>query len=269
MFKKKWTGWIVVGVATILVAFMPKFIDWLFSTYFSDFTALKIIDAHDVMGYIGAIFGGVCALIAVVVASKQFSAEKRPIIIPQNKIIYYYREFERDYAFQDSPDVKEKPEPFSPKVLPLFAFENVANCAAMEFDIEFDYHNGELYQSICNLIGGSPDGNFCFKLTNNKYPNLGVFNANTSFPIPTPLNVLYILQAISYRLYETNATPQCKAERWNYFVRKKYPIADIRIHSQDILGKNRTDTYEMRIEIVDCMDKPVYAIYFTFAAKSK
>ena len=53
MFKKKQTGWIVAGVATILVAFMPKIIDWLFSTYFSDFTALKIVTAHDVMGYIG------------------------------------------------------------------------------------------------------------------------------------------------------------------------------------------------------------------------
>ena len=51
MFKKKWTEWIVAGLATILVASMPKFIDWLFSTYFSDFTALKIINAHDVMGY--------------------------------------------------------------------------------------------------------------------------------------------------------------------------------------------------------------------------
>ena len=56
---------------------------------------MKIIDAHDVMGYIGAIFGGVCALIAVVVAAKQFSAEKRPIIIPQNRIIYFYRELEK------------------------------------------------------------------------------------------------------------------------------------------------------------------------------
>ena len=50
MFKKKWTGRIVAGLAAILVVSMPKIIDWLFSVYFSDVTALKIIDAHDVMG---------------------------------------------------------------------------------------------------------------------------------------------------------------------------------------------------------------------------
>ncbi len=269
MFKKKWIGWIVAGLATILVVFMPKLIDWLFSTYFSDFTALKIIDAHDVMGYIGAIFGGVCALIAVVVAAKQFSAEKRPIIIPQNRIVYFYREFDRNYAFQDSPDVKEKPEPFSPKVLPLFAFENVANYAAIGFDIEIDYHNGKLYRSICDLIGGAPDDVLCSTFENDKYPDQGVLNAHSIAHLPLPLNVGYIIQGISYRLHEAKATPQSKAERWNYFLRKKYPIAEIRVHSKDILGKHRTDTYEMRIEIVDCMDKPVYAIYFTFAAKSK
>lgn len=267
MFKKKWTGWILIGVTAILVAFMPKIIDWLFSNYFSDFTALKIVDAHDVMSYIGAILGAICALIAVLVAVKQFSVEKRPIIIPQNKTIYYYREFDRDYAFQDSSDVKEKPEPYSPKILPSFVFENIAKCAALGFDIEIDYHNGKFYRAICDLIGGAPDDILCSTFASNKYQDQGVLNANSSIRLPLPLNVEYIIQGISYRLCEATATPQCKAERWNYFLRKKYPIADIYIHSKDMLGKHRTDTYEMRIEIVDCMDKPVYAIHFTFAAK--
>lgn len=269
MFKKKWTGWIIIGVAVILVAFIPKIIDWLFSNCFSDFTALKIVNAHDVMSYIGAILGAICALIAVVVAVKQFSTEKRPIIIPQNKTIYYYWKFDRGYAFQDSPDIKEQPEPCSPKILPSFVFENIANCAALGFDIEIDYHNGKFYRAICDLIGGVPDDVSCSTFSKDKYQDQGVLNANLSIHLPLPLNVGCIIEGISYRLHETKATLQCKAKRWNNFLRKKYPIADILIHSKDMLSKHRTDIYEMRIEIVDCMNKPVYAIHFTFAEKNK
>lgn len=81
----------------------------LFSVYVCDFTALTVVDAHDVIGYVGAVFGGLCALAAVVIAVRQFSVEKRPIIIPQNKIIYYYRNFDRKYAFQDTPDMEKQP----------------------------------------------------------------------------------------------------------------------------------------------------------------
>lgn len=269
MFKKKWIGWSIIGVAAILVVFMPKIIDWLFDNYFSDFTALKIVNAHDVMSYIGAILGATCALIAVVVAVKQFSTEKRPIIIPQNKTIYYYRKFDRGYAFQDSPDIKEQPEPCSPKILPSFVFVNIANYAALGFDIEIDYHNGKFYRAICDLIGGTPDDVSCSTFSKDKYQDQGVLNANSSIHLPLPLNIEYIIQGISYRLYEATATPRCKAERWNYFLRKKYPIADILIYSKDMLGKHRTDAYEMRIKIVDYMDKPVYAIHFSFAEKNK
>lgn len=202
MFKKKWTGRIVAGLAAILVVSMPKIIDWLFSVYFSDFTALKIIDAHDVMGYIGAIFGGVCALIAVVVAAKQFSAEKRPIIFPQNKIIYFYRKFNRNYSFQDSPDIEKEPEQFSPQVVPCFIFENISNCAATAFNITVDYHKGEWYREVCNLIGGTPNENLDTIFESDRYPDQGVFSANSSRKLAIPLNIEYIVQGISYRLYE-------------------------------------------------------------------
>lgn len=264
MFKKKWTGRIVAGLAAILVVSMPKIIDWLFSVYFSDFTALKIIDAHDVMGYIGAIFGGVCALIAVVVAAKQFSAEKRPIIFPQNKIIYFYRKFNRNYSFQDSPDIEKEPEQFSPQVVPCFIFENISNCAATAFNITVDYHKGEWYREVCNLIGGTPNENLDTIFESDRYPDQGVFSANSSRKLAIPLNIEYIVQGISYRLYEPGATPQCKAERWNHFLRKNYKIAEIQICSEDVLGKTHRDTFDMHLGITDCMDKPVYEVLFTF-----
>lgn len=269
MFKKKQTGWIVAGVATILVAFMPKIIDWLFSTYFSDFTALKIVTAHDVMGYIGAIFGGVCALIAVIVAVKQFSLDKRPIIIPQNKIIYFYREFDHNYAFQDSPNIEKQPERFSPQVLPSFIFENISNCAATAFNITVDYHKGEWYQLVCNLIGGAPNEILNSTFESNRYPDQGVFSANSSRKLSIPLNIEYIVQGVSYRLYEPGATPQCKAERWDHFLRKNYKIAEIQIYSEDVLGKTHRDTFDMHLGITDCMDKPVYEVLFTFLRKNE
>src|SRR5699024_8856138 len=104
--KLKWI--LIVAIAAILI-FMPKIVEGLFSVYVCDFTALTVIDAHDVIGYVGAVFGGLCALVAVVIAVRQFSIEKRPIIIPQNKIIYYYRNFDRKYAFQDTPDMEKQP----------------------------------------------------------------------------------------------------------------------------------------------------------------
>ena len=128
MFKKKCIGWVVVGAVIIVVLLIPKIVDCLFSNYFSDFTALKIVDAHDVMGYIGAILGGVCALVAVVVAIKQFTVEKRPIIIPQNKIIYYfYREFNRKFAFQETLNIENQTSYSIRQVPPCFVLENISN----------------------------------------------------------------------------------------------------------------------------------------------
>lgn len=264
MFKKKWTRWIVIWVIIALVVFIPKIIDWLFSNYFSDFTALKIVDAHDVMGYIGAILGGVCALIAVIVAVKQFSIEKRPIIIPKNKTIYYYREFKREFAFQDTPNIEKQPVEFSPQVPPRLVFENISNCAATAFAIKVDYHKGEWYRIICDLIGGAPDKILNSTFESDDYKNQGVFNANSKREIDLPLNIEYIIHGISYRLYENEETLRCKAERWNHFLRKNYKIAEITIYSQDVLGNTHADVYDMNLGISDCMCKPVYEILFTF-----
>lgn len=248
---------------------MPKIVDVLCSIYICDFTALKVVDAHDVIGYFGAVLGGLCALVAVVVAVRQFSIEKRPIIIPQNKIVYYYRKLDNKYAFQDTPDMENEPTIFSPQILPYFVLENISNSPATAFDIEISYHNGEWYRSICNLIGGAPDERLNSSFETDKYFDQGVFNANSTRRLILPLNLEYLISGISFRLYEPDTTPHCLAERWNHFLNKTYKIAEIHIYSQDVLGELRIESYDMRIGITDCMDKPVYEISFTFVRKKK
>lgn len=260
---------IIVAVIAIIVIFMPKIVDLICSIYICDFTALKVVDAHDVIGYAGAVLGGLCALVAVAVAVRHFSIEKCPIIIPQNKIIYYPREFDNKYAFQDTPDMENQPPNSSPQILQHFVLENISNSPAIAFDIEVRYHNGEWYRSICSLIGGAPDKILNSSFEDDKYFNQGVFNANSTRKLVIPLNVEYITQGISYRLYEPTEAPKCKAERWDHFLRKTHKIAEIWIYSQDVLGELRTESYDMQIGITDCMDKPVYEISFTFVRKKK
>lgn len=268
--KLKWIVIVAIAVIlTVILIFMPKIVDGLFSVYVCDFTALTVVDAHDVIGYVGAVFGGLCALVAVAIAVRHFSVEKRPIIIPQNKIIYYYRNFDRKYAFQDTPDMEKQSPNFTPQILQYLVLENISNSPAIEFDIEVRYHNGEWYRSICNLIGGAPDEILNSSFEDDKYFNQGVFNANSTRKLVIPINVEYITKGISYRLYEPTAAPKCKAERWDHFLRKTHKIAEIWICSQDVLGELRTDSYDMQIGITDCMDKPVYEISFTFVSKKK
>lgn len=266
MKRKKIT---YVLVIILVLVFVPKTVDWLFSQYFCDLTALDYIGASDVLGYIGSIIGGVCSLIAVIVAIQQFSVEKTPIIVPQNKVTYFYLDAAPPYRFRDSVNIGDRPDMDMPIKPSGFILENISSCAAVAFDIEINYQKGTWYRQICDLIGGEPTQMVRCGFENNVYPEQGVFNANSTRLLAMPVEVESIISGICYRLREADGAFGELGKRWNYFLRKKYKIAEIKIHSQDVLGKQQTNTYDMKIEITDYIDKPIYEIIFTFVAQPK
>ncbi len=263
MVKKKWKLCLLFLFVVFFVLLLPKFVECAFNTYISECTALHKIDEKDYLNYISSIIGSVCALAAVIVAINQFSTEKKPFIIPQNKIFYYYLEFDFKHKFQESKDLDTQPVyPLASKPI-TFKLENATDSAAISFSIEIDYGNGKFYDAICRQIDGTPSTQLGDIFKKKIYPNQGVFNNRGERLLFMPCTVRHMIKEICQCLSDSS-DPKRKAERWDLFLNKSYKIAEMKISTRDILGKNKTVVYDMNINFTDMMSKPVYECYITY-----
>lgn len=251
----------------IVVVFIPKIVDSLFSIYLCDFTALKIVDAHDVISFIGAVIGGACSLVAVLVTVKHFKIEKRPIIIPRNKIVYFYQKFECIYMLQNTLNIEKEPDLGSKYNHPEFVLENISSCAAISFDIEIEYNKGEWFKKLCSLANYDPTQVSDCTYEKEQFAKQGVFNANSDRFLIIPKGLEYIIVGLCRMLSDPTVDEQTRNTRWEHFIKKTHKIAEIKIQSEDTIGNVITDIFDINIEITDTISKPIYEVRTTFAAQ--
>ncbi len=261
--RKYWWGIIIL----IIVFYLPKIVDLTFGVYLGEFTSLKHITASDYLQYIGVIIGGVCTLIAIIVAIKQFSTDKKPIIIPRNKRFFIYLNYGGRWAFAEDPDMEyninntgiDTENPL------LITFDNVTENAALAFDLRLDYNHGKYYREVCNLIGGEPYDKLSSNYDADDFFKQGVFNSKSIKTLPMPTNLEFIIKGIIYRLSEPGICGEQLSLRYNNFIRKTYKIAEIIMKTKDINGKTNTSIFDLELDISHLLAcKANYTVLLTF-----
>jgi len=258
-FKKYW-------LLLVIFLCLPKALDLLFSYHLFDWLSMNEIEASDILGYIGSLVGGVCSLIAILIAIKQFTIDKKPVIIPRNKNIYYYSNYGGSIALLDAPDLVHSfgslPMQFTPVLLKL---ENVTSNPAIAFEFSIDYKMGELYRDICCLIGGEPLNIIQSTWKNDIYSKQGVFNGNSHKTFPLPHNIDYMVMGIIYRLNDPDSSPDELGQRRNHFIWKSYKIAEMKLTHTDITSRYQETVFDIELTISKLVcNKADYEVILTF-----
>lgn len=259
LFKRYW--WVLVTAVVLLC--VPKIVDILFSVHSWNFMSMHNIEAPDILGYLGSIIGGVCSFAAILVAIKQFSTEKKPIIIPRNKQFFAYLNFCGHMAFLENSE-EEEDLSVETRVPIAVTLENVTDNAAIAFDLKIDYKNGAYYRAVCNLIGGEPS---CLQshYDSDAFINQGVFNSNSSKTLYLTTNLEFIVKGILFQLEHPESGAKTPDSRYNYFIRKSYKVAELIITTKDISGKSRSSAFDLELQITHLLcEKADYEVSFTF-----
>lgn len=219
----------------------------MFDCHLCGATALNNIKAPDVLAYLGSLIGGASALIAILVAIKQFNADKKPIIVPRNKRFFFYKRFCGRTAFLDNPDLEDdlNVDIEAPIIIEL---DNVTDNSGLCYSMTIDYKEGEYYRAICDLIGGAPEGlDSSFEAS--EYANQGVFNAKSTKRLLMPTDIEFTIKGVCYKLHEPKIGASELSQRYNYFIRKSYKIADMIINTQDIMGKTVVEKFGIELSL--------------------
>ena len=152
----------------------------------------------------------------------------------------------------------------------MITLDNVTSNSAIAFDLEINYQNGQLYRSICDLIGGEPSGFLQSNYETDSFPKQGVFNANSQKQLPITTNLEFIIKGICYRLSDHTVDEKNRALRYNNFIRKTYKIAEMKMDIKDITGQTNSSVYDIQLSICHLIScKADYAIDLTFVMQEK
>ncbi|HHX59135.1 MAG TPA: hypothetical protein GX707_00095 [Epulopiscium sp.] len=224
------------------------------------------INASDMLSYLGSIIGGLVSLIAIIIAIKQFTIEKKPIIIPRNKYFFIstssmgIRLHEVLNTDNDDNDSFWDPLPIT--------LENITENAAIAFELTVDYKQGRWYKEICNLIGGEPSDKFASAFEQDYFKKQGVFNSTSTKILHMTGDLEYIIKGIYYRLTESGVNRDELASRNNHFIRENYKIAELKLLSKDINDKDTITVFDIEISFTSVpLKRKMYRVGFTFIMK--
>jgi len=227
-FKRKYEWLILIFIAVLI---SPKIVDALFDVHLGEFTTLYHLKASDVLNYIGAVMNGGCALIAVVVAVQHFKSNNKPIIVPKNKVTFYYDTASGKFLFPD-PNAENN----NPDYVDFLELTNITNATAIDFSIRFTTNRGANFYEIINKIGGNVE---CLSSSYEDLiiKNCGVFNGISTLRMQFPTDLDFIIRTICIRKYEFANSDKRYGERNNHFVNREYKIAELEIETENIYHK--------------------------------
>lgn len=235
LIKKYWKLLIVLSIIFLLAA--PKFIDWLFSIYMCDLTALNYLEASDILTYFGTIFTVVAAAIGIWISIKQFSLLNRTLIIPLNQKYYYYhsesqsflsnrcdipRSQHSDYVMGGFPHVDTKIE-----------LKNIGKGNAVNFAIEYDFTEGKnLIKQLCVDFTDSDEEFEAIK----KSTNCGIFLSGESRYLELSNTFYKIIRDVcQWQHFNYSSKKNEFALKNNILVNTEKKICSINIKSSDFL----------------------------------
>lgn len=234
LIKKYWK-WLI-GLSIVLLA-VPKVIDWLFSVYLCDLTALNYLEARDILTYFVTIFTIVAAAIGIVISVKQFKLENKSLIVPLNQKYYYYhseswsflsnrydipRSQHSDYVMGGFSQVDTKIE-----------LKNIGKGNAVNFAIEYDFTEGK--NLIKQLCVDFPDIDEEFE-TIEKHTNCGIFLSEKSRYLELSNTFYGIIKAICWwQHFNYSSKKNELALKNNILVNTEKKICSINIKSSDFL----------------------------------
>lgn len=257
-FKNYWLHFLV-----IIFLLLPKLVDLSYEFYFCDLISMNNIDASNLLSYLGSIIGGLVSLMAILIAIKQFTTEKKPIIIPRNKY-FFISTGSMGVRLHETLKEDNINNDFFGDPLPII-LENITENAAIAFELTVDYKQGKWYREICNLIGGEPSDKFRSDFEQDDFKRQGVFNSKDTKTLYMTPDLEYIVKGIYYRLTEPGVNKGDLGLRNNHFIRKNYKIAELTLMVKDINDKDIITVFDIEISFTSVpLERKMYRVGFAF-----
>lgn len=242
-----------IAFVTIAVLVLPKLIDYLFTVYICDLTALEYLEAGDLLSYAGVLASVGATVAALYISLKQFKLLNRTFIIPINTKYYFYCKENNGVGFLATENDIAKDNqwayviggPYYSKL--RIELKNIGKGTANNFSVRIKYNNGKWFYDLMLQLGYSKGQ--CGLQSNfdeNIYNNCGIVNSGDYRTIKIPIELNGILENIcraQYLNYKSKNNQQSMKN--NVLVDKEHKVCSIEISSTDIMDITKIEDYEV------------------------